>query len=432
MRIRPALLAILLLAAAATSDAAAKKARRSAGFPVPRVTPAMRVAAIDSIGKSLEHSAASAISNPEALIPAFELLLRGHAATPPEPFHILHFGDSHTAADEWTGRLRDLLKENFGDGGSGFSLAGHPFAGYRRFDARGGATTSWSTAGLRSANGDGYFGLGGVSIASWRAGESVFLETECDRLEVHYLQQPLGGDVELLEDGRAVQQFSTRGDLAPGAFEYRPASAGPHRFTLRTLNANPVRLFGWVADRGAGVTYEALGINGAEAGVMLKWDEQMLAAYLQRRNPGLIVLAYGTNEASDPAWNAQSYRAMFSSLLQRLRAAVPPASILVVGPPDRWSRSKAGWRVVPGVDDIIEAQRAACAENRCAFWDTRRRMGDKGSMRNWLYAGMAQGDYVHFNATGYRRLGDVLYQDLLREFETYRKARPENMDQAIR
>src|SRR5262249_11300101 len=149
------------------------------------------------------------------------------------------------------------------------------------------------------------------------------------------------------------------------------ALPGEHRFVLKTMSSRPVKLFGWVCDRDAGVTYEALGINGAEASVMLKWDETMLAAYLQGRNPALITLAYGTNEASDSNWSEDNYRAMFSGLLQRLRAAAPAATILVIGPPDRWSRTKGAWRPVPGVDGIIAAQQAACAENRCAFLDLR-------------------------------------------------------------
>jgi lysophospholipase L1-like esterase len=162
---------------------------------------------------------------------------------------------------------------------------------------------------------------------------------------------------------------------------------------------------------------------------MLRWDEHTLATYMQRRNPALIMLAYGTNEASNPNWDQGSYQAMFSQLLQRLRNAAPAASIVVLGPVDRWSRSKGAWRPVPGVDGIIAAQRAASAENRCAFWDMRQRMGDKGSMRDWVYAGLAQGDYVHLTSAGYQRMGEVLFQDLMRLFETYKKSRSVVTDQ---
>jgi hypothetical protein len=81
------------------------------------------------------------------------------------------------------------------------------------------------------------------------------------------------------------------------------------------------------------------------------------------------------------------------------------------------------------VDRIVAAEQAACRENGCTFWDTRQRMGGKGSMHDWVYAGLAQPDYVHFTAAGYRRLADALYSDLMLQYETYRKTRLEITDQ---
>ena len=51
------------------------------------------------------------------------------------PLSILHYGDSHTAADEWTNSVRLLLQAQFGNGGGGYSLAGRPFASYRNVAA---------------------------------------------------------------------------------------------------------------------------------------------------------------------------------------------------------------------------------------------------------------------------------------------------------
>ena len=416
----------LLLLVTPFEGATKKKTAKRRAAPAPQVSSAVRAASLRKVGDYLEESPRH-IAQPGALVPVFEQLLRLGTDQDKTPVHILHFGDSHTAADDWTGGLRDLFKEMFGDGGSGFSLAGHPFPGYRRFDARGGGTTGWQSQGLRSGAGDGYFGLGGVSISTERAGQSVYIDAECDFLEIEYLQQPGGGDLALYDYEQRLEEFSTDGETAPGFVRYQ-IPAGLHRFTLKTLGARPVRLFGWVADKSAGVTYEALGINGAEASVMLRWDENMLATYLQRRNPGMIVLAYGTNEASDPNWNPESYQAMFSALLERLRHAAPAASILVLGPTDRWYRYRGVLRPLPGIEDIIAAQQTACRENACAFWDARERMGGKGSMREWVYAGLGQGDYVHFTSAGYRRLAAVLFEDILQQYQTYRKTRLEITD----
>jgi lysophospholipase L1-like esterase len=412
---------VLIWIAAAGAAALKKPARRPRVSP--RVSAARKAAAVAKAKHYLEDSASQCLRQPGALVPAFEQLYLA-ASESHTPMHILHFGDSHTAADELTNELRQRFQEAFGAGGSGFSLAGHPFPGYRRSDAIGGGTLGWHTQGLATASGDGWFGLGGVSITTMRAHQSVHLDTQCDQLEIDYLQQPGGGEVAFYSDDALVDRFSTDGEMAPG-FHTEEVSPGPHRVRLETLDSRPVRLFGWVADKNSGVSYEALGINGAEAGLMLKWNRDMLATYLQRRNPGLIVLAYGTNEASDANWSQASYQAMYSELLQELRAAAPAASILVLGPTDRWQRRKGQWRIVPGIDDIIAAQRKAARENRCAFWDARARMGGKGSMLDWVNAGWAQLDHVHFTAEGYRRLGAALYEDLMEQYDIYKKTRSE-------
>jgi lysophospholipase L1-like esterase len=409
-----------------------KKAKRRPATPP--VSPAARAAAQRKVEDYLAASAESPFQQPASLVPFFEQLVR--LAAPSDatgdkfPAHIIQFGDSHTAADEWTGGLRDLFQETFGDGGSGFSLAGRPFLGYRRFDARGGGSSGWVSEGLRAGTGDGWFGLGGVSISTSRAGLTVFLQAECDHIEIQFLQQPGGGRLALYDFDDLLDEIPTDGALAPGFVRYL-TQPGPHRFLLKTLDARPVRLFGWVADKTAGVTYEALGINGAEAPLLLKWDETMLSSYLQRRAPALIVLSYGTNEASDPFWQHESYAAAFGKIVMRLRQAVPAATILVLGPADRWIRVRGKWQLVAGIDNIISQQQTTCRALGCVYWDTRARIGGPGSIRDWQSAGLAQGDRVHFTAPGYRRLATVLYGDLMRLFDAYKKARPEASDSTI-
>src|SRR5687768_12596736 len=127
MRLWPGITAsilVCLLIAIPHSDAAAakkKKPVRRAVPAAPRVSAAARAAALRRVDSYLDRSAGFA--QPGALVPLLEQFYRLSPTS--GPLHLLHFGDSHTASDSWTGRLRDLLKERFGDGGSGFSLAGH-------------------------------------------------------------------------------------------------------------------------------------------------------------------------------------------------------------------------------------------------------------------------------------------------------------------
>jgi lysophospholipase L1-like esterase len=412
----------------------AKKSKKKAPAPrvrhysQPRVSVQVRLASLQKVALQLDRRPDPAIDRPGGLIAFFDRLYRLSTGDSPT-VHIVHFGDSHTASDDLTGVLRDLFQNRFGNGGAGFSMAGIPFKGYRRFDVHGGASKFWDSAGLRSGEGDGFFGLGGVSISTERAHQTIYLDADCASVELDYLQQPSGGRIELSDNRETVKEVSTEGGFAPGFLEYA-TTPGRHRFEVRTVDPAPVRLLGWVTENPKGITYESMGINGAEAALIQRWDEPMHAAYLKRRDPALIVLAYGTNEASDSKWTEAGYFEAFSAILQRLRRAVPAASILVLGPPDRFTRVNGRWRPFAGVDRIVAAQQEACRENRCAYWDTRARMGAEGSMIDWVMAGLAQGDYAHFTSAGYQRLANVLFQDIMRLYESYQKVRPELASQA--
>jgi lysophospholipase L1-like esterase len=409
---------IAILSTGNLPAAATKSRKKTVSRPAP-ISQAARDAAARRVEDHLQASSNMGFEQPAGMAPFFDKLAQVMSSDAHPAVHILHFGDSHTAADEWTGSLRYFYQQKFGNGGSGYSLAGHPFAGYRRFGTHHGATAGWQTDGL-SAGGDGYFGLGGVSIYTRRAGQSVFIEADCTQVEVYYLQMPGGGELELFDNEQLVKRFSTDGEIVATMMPYR-TTPGSHTLKLLTVENRPVRLLGWATDRDTGVTYESLGINGAQASIMFRWKESMLADDLKQRNPALIVLAYGSNEASDPNWTGDSYQAMFSALLKRLRSDCPAASILVLGPTDRMMRTRAGVVLVQGIDRIITAQRAACAENGCVYWNAKQRMGGSGTIRDWMIAGLGQGDYVHFTATGYDRLAELLFDDMMRLYDQYLK-----------
>ncbi len=268
-----------------------------------------------------------------------------------------------------------------------------------------------------------------MSLVAERAGEWITLEAECDRLELFFWQQAGGGTLQLFDNGIPVDMIPTAGPDGPGFAEYE-AGPGFHRFELRTIDRGIVKIFGWVAEKPGGVTYETLGINGAQASIILDWDEQLLTSHILRRDPALIVLAYGTNEASNRNWTRENYREMYGNLLRRLRRAAPAASMLVIGPPDRYYRSRGRWLPFDRIDHIVAAGREAALAEGCAFLDLREKMGGKGSMRDWVLSGLAQYDHVHFTTNGYRKLASLLFQDLAAQFALYTDVRGKLADTA--
>jgi lysophospholipase L1-like esterase len=366
----------------------------------PAVSTAVREAEIQRVEQRLEDDS-SAFENSGALVPFLSLLSRARTSS----VHILQFGDSHTASDDLVNAMRTELQAHYGAGGAGFTLAGQ-LRGYRRFDVALGSTAGWTPEGTTKNPGDGREGLSGISITAQSAGQSVTLRTSGDLLEVHYLQQPEGGDFEFSVDGRPVEVVSTRGEFNDGIYSYQP-TPGEHEYRLRTLSADPVRLFGWVSDAQRGVTFETLGINGAQASMILHWDNTILQQEVASRQPALIVLEYGTNEANSMSWTAEQYKADLENVLLRLRSAAPLASILMIGPPDCGKL-----RPLTHLDEVIAIERRVARESGVAFWDWRAHMGGPRAVVQWVRASLGQPDYVHLTGSGYRLIGKAIAEEL--------------------
>ncbi len=175
------------------------------------------------------------------------------------------------------------------------------------------------------------------------------------------------------------------------------------------------------------VIYDVLGINGARAVRLLSWNEQSFMSSVSRRNPDLIILAYGTNEVTDNNWSIQSYQRMFVNIMLRFRRAAPHAAILIYGPPDRAVRTSGGWQSAGKMTALLEAQRRAAIEMGAAFWSSYAAMGGDGSMNAWVAKGLGQPDHVHLTARGYIKMGDMFYDDFLQAYEAYEQ--PDNRQQ---
>ena len=408
-------LVVFLLAVALAFAAAPPARRRVVKKAVPvRISPAARQAARDEIDKRIA-ALSTGVENPAALESFYSALDQALNGGP--PVHILQFGDSHTASDDWVNTMRTAFQARFGEGGPGFVHAGRPFRGYRRFDAAGTQSLGWKTEGVMALRGDQHQGLSGLSITAQTSGQTVSLKATGELLEIFYQQQPGGGDFAIEIDGEAAATIETEGETAPGIYS-RAMQAGPHQVVLRTTQRAPVRLFGYTLDNTRGVTFEMLGINGAQANVITGWNGPEWSTFATRRNPSLVILAYGTNEANSHLWTAEQYRADLTAVIARVRATAPDASILLVGPPDC-----GNLKPLVHLDDVVAIQRELSTKQNLAFWDWQLHMGGSRIVRRWVTAGLSQGDYIHLTAEGYRRIGEMLAGQLLNGFSTHEQTR---------
>ncbi|HKG23672.1 MAG TPA: GDSL-type esterase/lipase family protein, partial [Blastocatellia bacterium] len=353
---------------------------------------------------------------------------------------IIHYGDSHVAADILSGALRRKLQYCFGDSGPGYVLAGRPWPWYSRAGFTSRMSAGWHSDGLEDGSlaTDGSLGLAGVSFSAQGPGEWITLTADWQRAEIYLLEQPGGGAVDLLVDGveyrsrvdlssnrRAPLYISLEGDDGPrrqSPLPY-PFDSMPRTIEVRTVAPGRVRILGAVLERRrAGIVYDALGINGARADRPLLWDWRLFASNLKRRDPDLIILAYGSNEVSDPGLDLEEYGRNLSTLLARIREAAPDASVLVTSPPDRALRSGTGWIRARKMAALVAAQKRAALSSGAAFWDLFHAMGGSGSIEKWVgrRPPLAQPDRVHLTREGYNLAAASLFDELMRGYQESR------------
>jgi lysophospholipase L1-like esterase len=346
---------------------------------------------------------------------------------------ILHYGDSHTAADVLPSTIRRTLQKRFGYGGRGFVLLGKPWRTYRPLDVETGVKGNWEAhrilLGRDPASMDGRYGLGGVVVDSVQPGAQVSVSTsgttyfgnKASRFEILYLNQPRGGCFTAYVDGRMYKKVCTASEqLRTGVLDI-DLKERSHRVDLTVNGGGQVRFFGAVVERpGPGVVYDVLGINGAFFYTPLRWDATLLAEQVTLRNPDLIITMYGANEAASGSLTEENYRDRVRQALERIRAGAEEASCLMLGPMDRVLQKTASGE--DRLDLITRVQHEVADEAGCSFMDLRELMGGPGAYRRWQAKGLAQGDGVHLNISGYHMLGEAIVQQILDRYDQYHEA----------
>jgi lysophospholipase L1-like esterase len=346
---------------------------------------------------------------------------------------ILQLGDSHTAGDRFSGRLRARFQERFGDAGRGMLPPGVPFRLYRPTGVEMAMTADWTLANSFVDDAGGPYGISGFRGHGGGRGASVTV-TAGDaagfgRVGATLLLQPGGGGLEIRTDGHGLLHQPTAAATRQAVAVMLPVPAGTRSVSFAADGTGPVDLLSVVVENGrGGVVYDSHGIIGATVEVISRWDAGIAAAEIALRDPVLIVLAFGTNEGFNDRLDPDAYAAGFARRLSFLRAAAPLAAVIVVGPPDAGRRHAApgtracpeGWAPPPHLETVRRIQQAAAAAAGAWFWDWSQVMGGRCGMNGWVADGLALGDHIHLKAEGYGRSADALFQAIMAGYDPAR------------
>ena len=381
------------------------------------------------------------LSGAEKLRPFFQALtaLEQHRAR--APVRILQIGDSHTANDAFSGRLRELLQTRFGAAGRGWLPAGVP---YKYFQPRLVTVSETGWRHLRPSDTAEKPVLGLDAVVA-RAAEPEARMTLAaadpdgfDRVSVEFIARPGGQPLSLRVDQNPPVRIAT---TAPKAVVRRSDLMLPkpaRQVKLVATGSPGTEVLGWAVERRrSGIIYENHGSIGATARLLEKLGPEAVSFELADRKPALLVVAFGTNEGFRDGLDLAEYAARFRGSISALAKRARGAAVLVLGPPDGNRRPsecsgeatcRAGaaarddscaWTVPANLAEVRAVQRRVALRQGWAFWDWSAAMGGACAIDKWLRQDppLAMPDHVHLSKAGYAFAADKLFADLMRAYE---------------
>ena len=356
---------------------------------------------------------------------------------------ILQLGDSHTAADFFSGRVRERLQQAFGAGGEAFVVPGKPHAGVRSALFSSEATDDWAYEALQRSDDRKRFHLSGFNALAHHASATLTIRSRggraYDRADIAFVEQPGGGKAEVLLDGASAGEVNLDGGSGRlVTFEARPKGGqGFHEVAVRAVDDNAVAVTGVKIGReGEGVSYLSIGYPGATVQLLQKLDSGNVAEDLRELQPDVVVLAFGTNEGFNDNLDVNTYIAQYEEIVRRLQALRPGLKIVMIGPADAARPSglchaegvgqKCGsaatvqtvsadagtgncrFPVPPKLNLVREAQRKLAAKLGAAFWDWSSVQPGPCGAQVWAAASppLMAHDFVHMTLDGYKLSAD--------------------------
>jgi len=340
--------------------------------------------------------------------------------------NIVHIGASHVQADQYSGRFREklyhLVPGLVSDRGILFpySMAktNHPYNYYSKYTGKWVACRNVEYSKTCNMGVSGISAFTEDSIAEFNIylKKSIYPTFYFNKITVLHATGECYYDIELItDDSTLCVKNECEG--------YTVFETGKFLDTLsfRIIKNDSLQtsfeLYGVLAgiDSAEGITYNAIGVNGATVSAYLRCA--LFKEHLTLLKPDLVILSLGINDVQSNEFSSDVFEKNYENMINKIWEVNPQASIIFTTNSDSYLKRKR-----PNSNSLV-ARQVICKlvekyENT-ALWDWFDVMGGLGSVKQWERKNLAKKDLVHFTKEGYFLIGDLFYGAFIKSFEDY-------------
>lgn len=369
-----------------------------------------------------------------SLFSFFEAL---ESAAQGESIHVLHYGDSQIEGDRMTGLFRSRFQTQFGGRGTGLispvplvansSISQTWSSNWKRYTAYGyeDIKNSHNRFGVMGAFGK-YVSDGKDTTTAWidiapRSGNSF------SKVVIYLTNIVAPTEIQLSLEDSLIQSVVIPPNSEPVRETLVLNQGIGKKIRVVFKSTESPEVHGLSLESGAGVYADNIAWRGSSGTIFRKMESRDLRSQMQWLNTRLVILQFGGNTipALTSAQGAKDYGNYFKSQIAHVKQLCPGASIVVIGPSDMSTSVDGVYQTWPYLEVVRDAMKEAAFAQDCGFWDMYEVMGGKNSMVSWVnsnppYAGT---DYTHFTPGGAKRIADLFYKSLMKEFEAWKNAK---------
>lgn len=345
---------------------------------------------------------------------------------------IVHIGDSHLQADFFSGEVRKLLQQQYGNAGRGlmfpFKLANTNGTG----NFRSSSTSKWDSKRNVMFNNPMPIGVCGITIRTTDPKANINLniydtDSVCyafNKLTLFHDQSAFEYDYFVCDtSGFVLGYINSCMKRGPAFVSEVLLDTMIHQCTINAYKKDAgqtqAQIYGILLENGSGgILYNTIGVNGAQ------FSDYNSSIYFQDQlsalQPDLVIVSLGTNDAYNAPFNKDFFLKQVDTLITRTKRANPSAAILITTPADSWRNY---YYKNPDMKTAAEILKEYCKKNNLAFWDFYEIMGGYNSVYNWYLSGLSQYDHIHFTNAGYQLQAKLLYDAIENGVKKYESLR---------
>lgn len=330
---------------------------------------------------------------------------------------IAHFGDSMIEGDLISSTLREELQNTFGGSGVGF-ISASPLNPTFRQSINQSYSENWENYNIKDKNKKFEIGISGNTSVSegktWIHLKSIQKE---NTLRLFYGNTKTALNFNLTLDSNSYKLIANQ-------------TLQEHTYTLIKNEVNiqfesqtQVPIYGLSVESNDGIILDNFSSRGSSGTLFKEQNLELLKQFENILQYDLIILHYGINVANAKNTNYDWYERNMLSNIKFLQQVFPTTSFLIIGCSDRAVKYKGVYATSKGIEPLIETQKKLAQTTNSGFINFYSLMGGENSMLKWVNGDtcFANKDYTHFNHQGAKKAGKLIYNDIIKQYDSWKK-----------